>query len=191
MKGLDGVATAGAAILLVAAIASLVPARAQLDELFMPKGGRALLLEVLGERPGAPEVRDIVQARRSADEWQVLLAPRSKPLSEAERQTLASYLAINMPLDEPAQAAAGDAQALAAALPRDGRDLAWNECQSCHSLFTSYLTQSRDVTAWLNMFQSPFHRVIKFTERERREFADYAARHMPMKVEDVPPELRF
>ena len=75
---------------------------------------------------------------------------------------------------------------LAAALPRDGRELAWNECQFCHSLFASHLTQNRDVQAWLNMFQSPFHRELKMTAQEREEFARYSAINMPMKVEDVP-----
>jgi hypothetical protein len=41
------------------------------------------------------------------------------------------------------------------------------------------------------MFQSPFHRGLKMTERERREFATYSAINMPMRTEDVPADLRF
>jgi hypothetical protein len=77
------------------------------------------------------------------------------------------------------------------ALPPDGRDLAWNECQSCHSLFASHLTQKRTLQGWLNVFLSPFHREMKMTAKEREEFARYSTLNMPMKVEDVPQDLRF
>ena len=41
------------------------------------------------------------------------------------------------------------------------------------------------------MFMSPFHRELKMTPAEREEFSRYSALNMPMKVEDVPAELRF
>ena len=41
------------------------------------------------------------------------------------------------------------------------------------------------------MFQSPFHRELKMTAQEREELARYSAINMPMKIEDVPPDLRF
>jgi hypothetical protein len=77
------------------------------------------------------------------------------------------------------------------ALPADGQALAENTCQSCHSIFTSYLTQSRDVQGWRSIFLSPFHRELKLAEREREEFARYSAINMPMKVDDVPSDIRF
>jgi hypothetical protein len=80
---------------------------------------------------------------------------------------------------------------LAAALPQDGCDLAWSQCQSCHSLFASHLTQRRPAQGWRNMFLSPFHRELKMNPQEREEFARYSALNMPMKIEDVPPDLRF
>jgi hypothetical protein len=80
---------------------------------------------------------------------------------------------------------------LASALPSDGRDLAWGGCQNCHSLFASHLTQKRNVQGWRNMFLSPFHRELKMTAQEREEFARYSALNMPMKIEDVPQDLRF
>jgi hypothetical protein len=58
-------------------------------------------------------------------------------------------------------------------------------------LFSSHLTQDRSVQAWLNMFQSPFHRGLKMTAQEREEFARYSALNMPMKIDDVPRDLRF
>ena len=165
----------------------------QLDYGFMPKGGKTLLLEVLGSAPADKDVRAILEARRSEAEWREAMAPRAKGLGDREFHTLASYLATNLPVPDASRVAGMAAKPveLAAALPRDGRELAWNECQFCHSLFTSHLTQARSVQAWLNMFQSPFHRGLKLTEQERREFASYSAINMPMQIEDVPADLRF
>lgn len=178
-------------------LVGLAPALSQLDSGFMPKGGKTLLLEILGKAPDDKDLRQIVGERRSDAEWQDRIDARNKAMnkamSERERRTLAAYLAVNMPVSDPESVAAKAANPaeLLAALPRDGRELAWNECQFCHSLFSSYLTQDRSVQAWLNMFQSPFHREMKMTAQEREEFARYSAINMPMKIEDVPPDLRF
>ena len=157
------------------------------DDTFMPKGGRALLLETVGKTAGADELRQIAQSRRTEAQWRQFANTRGKTLTDRERATLAAYLVVNMPVaqDKLKQSDLG------ASLPRDGRDLAWAQCQSCHSLFTSHLTQDRDVQAWRNVFMSPFHRELKLTPQEREEFARYSALNMPMKIDDVPPELRF
>jgi hypothetical protein len=180
----------GAACALSLALVSF-PASAQQDDTFMPKGGKTLLLEMLGSTPDKEAVQEITRVQRSETEWAEALAAKTKGLSEQERRTLAAYLAVNMPLPEGATADAVSSEGLAKALPRDGRELAWNECQFCHSLFTSHLTQERDVQAWRNMFQSPFHRELKMTRQEREEFSQYSAINMPMKIEDVPAALRF
>jgi hypothetical protein len=134
-------------------------------------------------------MRAMLSARRSEAEWREALEPRTATLSEKERHTLAAYLAVNLPL---APGALEQPQAAwTAALPPDGRELAWNNCQFCHSLFTSHLTIERDVRGWLNTFQTPFHRELKMNEQERETFARYSAINMPMKIEDVPAELRF
>lgn len=172
-------------------LAGLAPALSQQDFGFMPKGGKTLLLEVVGTPPNLAELREITAARRNEAEWREAIAARGKRLTDRELRTLAAYLALHMPLPADALAEAEKRGDVASALPRDGRDLAWNECQYCHSLFTSHLTQARDVQAWLNMFQSPFHRGLKMTPREREEFARYSAINMPMKIEDVPADLRF
>jgi hypothetical protein len=148
----------------------------------MPKGGRTLLLEWLGGN--ATELRAIVRAKRSDAQWLEFVAAKQPQRSERERATLAAYLAVNMPLSEAATRGAP-------ALPPDGRDLAWEQCQFCHSLFTSHLTQRRDVQGWRSIFLSPFHRQMKMTASEREEFARYSAINMPMDVADVPSELRF
>ena len=157
------------------------------DHAFMPKGGRALLLDLLGVPPEQAELRAIAQARRIESEWRDFVAARSKALTERERETLAAYLAVNMPVSADA-AQSGN---LASALPPDGRDLAWSGCQPCHSLFASHLTQKRNAQGWRNMFMSPFHRELKMSPQEREEFARYSALNMPMRIEDVPQELRF
>jgi hypothetical protein len=41
------------------------------------------------------------------------------------------------------------------------------------------------------MFQSTFHRELKMTAQERREFSSYSAINIPMRIEDVPTDLRF
>lgn len=175
--------------LLAAILLGAAPAPAQFDDSFMPKGGRALLVDILGAPVDGNELRAILAADRDERAWRETMAPKTGALSERERRTLAAYLAVNMPVAAP-EAVVG-AEVLDDALPRDGRDLAWNECQYCHSLFTSHLMQDRGVQAWLNMFQSPFHRQMSMTQREREEFAHYSAINMPMKIEDVPEDLRF
>jgi hypothetical protein len=175
-------------------LVGFAPVLAQQSEFgFMPKGGKTLLLDALGREPRESEVRAIVSARHTEAEWREAMAPRAKDLSDRELRTLVAYLAINMPVPDADSLAAEAAKPgkLAGALPRDGRELAWNECQFCHSLFTSHLTQAREVQAWLNMFQSPFHRELKMTPQERREFSAYSAINMPMRIEDVPADLRF
>ncbi len=177
-----------AIVAVVVAIGLLLLTRsaAAIEPDFMPKGGRALLLQVLGAPGDAVQLREVVSAKRTEAEWKERLAAQ-KSLTGRERDTLAAYLAGNMPLAEDV-ARSPD---LAKALPPDGRDVAWNECQSCHSLFTGYLGQSRDAQGWRNIFLSPFHRQLAVTPAQREEFARYAALNMPMKTEDVPAELRY
>lgn len=172
------------ALVIAVLLLMLTRSAAAIENDFMPKGGRALLLQLYGAPDRASELRDVMSTKRSAAEWRSMLAART--LNDREKATLAAYLEVNSPI--PSAAAATD---LAAALPRDGRDLAWDECQSCHSLFAGYLTQSRDVQGWRNIFLSPFHRQMALTPVQREEFARYAALNMPMKAEDVPQDLRF
>ncbi|MDH3230161.1 MAG: hypothetical protein OEN55_10240 [Alphaproteobacteria bacterium] len=169
----------------------VLPAHGQETLDFMPKGGKALLIEMLGRPLDAAALRPIATARRSEEEWLAFLAARKSPVSERELRTLAGYLAVNMPVAKDTLNAAENKGDPGAALPPDGRELAWNQCQFCHSLFTSHLTQDRDMEGWLGTFQSPFHREIKMSERERETFARYSAVNMPMKIEDVPEDLRF
>jgi len=157
------------------------------DNAFMPKGGRALLLDLSGAPAKLAELRNIVQVRRTEPEWRDFIAARKQAMTERELATLSAYLALNMPLS--ADAAKRDD--LAAALPPDGRDLAWSGCQNCHSLFSGYLMQDRELQGWRNIFLSPFHRELKMSPQEREELARYSTLNMPMKIDDVPQDLRF
>jgi hypothetical protein len=181
-------ASGGRLFLAVLAIAlSAFAQAAGEDNAFMPKGGRALLLDLLGAPYDVAQLRGIAQARRTEPQWRDFVAARKNTLTERELVTLAAYLALNMPLPDDAL----KRDKLASALPPDGRDLAGNQCQSCHSLFAGYLTQDRDTQGWRNMFLSPYHRELTMSRQEREEFARYSALNMPMKVEDVPQDLRF
>jgi hypothetical protein len=166
------------------------PAMAQEDEAFMPKGGKTLFLE-LKDIPRAAELREIGSLSHTEAEWRSYLAERHKQLGEREAAELAAYLAVNFPLPEGAVAQAESGGDIASALPPDGRELAWTQCQFCHSLFSGYLMQQRDVQGWRSIFLSPFHKNLKMTAQQRETFAHYSAINMPMKPADVPAALRY
>ena len=145
---------------------------------FMPDGGSVTFEAVFS----GEEARAWALAQdMTAEAWEEEIASRAPELGETPRATLAAYLSVIAPLELEAS---GD-------LPPDGREVALAECLSCHSLFTGYLMQRRDRTGWLSTFASPFHKVIQITPEEREIFADYSAINMPMRLEDVPPELRY
>jgi hypothetical protein len=165
-------------------------AHAQNDETFMPKGGKTLLLELFPASDIA-ELRSAVGQKRTEAEWAEAVAGRARTLSERERAELVAYLSYNLPLPAGTADTSSTREAIATTLPADGRELAWTQCQFCHSLYTGYLMHQRDVQGWRNLFVSPFHRRMKMTEAERETFSRYSAINMPMKPEDVPKELRF
>ena len=168
-----------------------LPTLAQEGYEFMPKGGKTLLLQLLGHPLDTAELNKIANTQHSAEEWQDSLAPRTGAMNERERRTLSGYLAVNMPLAGKALAAEEMKGDMAAALPTDGRELAVNYCQFCHSFFSGYLMVERDAQGWLGTFETPFHREVELTEKERETFARYSAINMPMKLEKVPQDLRF
>src|SRR6185369_11431366 len=112
---------------LAAAAFALAQAEGE-DVAFMPKGGRTLLLELMGA--SSAQLRGVAQERRTEAQWREFVDTQKKPMSQKERATLAAYLFVNMPVAPAVQGAT--------ALPPDGRDLAWDGCQNCHSLFAGY-----------------------------------------------------
>jgi hypothetical protein len=180
------------AVAIAAVLMGFSPALAQVLSFdFMPKGGKALFTDVFGATPDTATLGEIAAPARSESDWNAFLVARSTDLDDKELRTLAAYLAVNMPIPLDKLDAAAKGGDVAVALPPDGRELAWNGCQGCHSLFASHLTQDRDLQGWQNMFNSPFHRELKMTSQERDEFSRYSAINMPMKFEDVPEDLRF
>lgn len=145
---------------------------------FLPDGGRMIFTRAV---PDSRAQQAALAETRSAEEWSVALAGAG--LTEREVATLAAYLARIAPLQAGPDPVAD--------LPPDGRDMALAQCQSCHSLFSGYLMQRRDRQGWLSVFASPFHAEIPMSEVERAIFADYSAINLPMRLEEVPPELRF
>ncbi len=166
-------------------------AAAQGDFGFMPRGGKSILLDLLATTPTARELVKDSPAGRSEEDWRQHVAGVAAGLSDKELRTLAAYLSVSAPFGAAVSEKASQPDEVAPLLPMDGRELAWEYCQSCHSLFSGYLTQERDARAWFNTFESPFHREVRMTQKQREEFARYSAINMPMKFEDVPEELRF
>lgn len=179
-----------APVLGLAALLLAVGARAQDDQYaFMPSGGRALLLELVGKDDGNA-LAEIAARDQSAAEWQAWAQAKKPDLDKTALATFAGYAELNFPAGKDillklAESADG------ALLPPDGKDLAIAQCQFCHALFSGYLMHDRDEIGWKSTFKSPFHLEIPMSEVERDTFARYSALNMPLRFEDVPPELRF
>ncbi|WP_417669651.1 hypothetical protein [Roseibium sp.] len=156
---------------------------------FMPPGGRTLLLELTANSEGEG-LTGIAGRKMTRDEWRDWAASKDAGLSETALATLAGYAELNLPVGSENLAKlveSGDGSLL----PPDGKDLAIAQCQFCHSLFSGYLMHERDEVGWKSTFKSPFHLEIPMSEVERDTFARYSALNMPLRYEDVPPELRF
>lgn len=173
---------------LAAALACLpVLATAQEDMAFMPDGGKTLLLETFLEE----DLVNIVATKKTTKDWLIFLDKTPSELTKKQKQTLAEYLELNVPLTEGAFATDVKTGEVAMAFPSDGKELAIANCQFCHSFFTGYLMQDRDLQGWRNVFIPPFHKELEMSEFERETFSRYSAINMPLKFDEVPPELRF
>jgi len=162
---------------------------------FIPAGGRTLLAKTFASRPPADEVKALLSAKHTREEWQSYLQGHSKAitglqgLSEKELLTLADYLSHNMPLPTP-KIPANPAQAnWAKLLPEDGRDFALEYCQSCH-IITVVITQDKLKNGWLGTMHKPSHIQIKLTEAQREALASYLVINASIPIEEVPEELR-
>jgi hypothetical protein len=162
---------------------------------FIPLGGRTLLAKTFASRPPADEVKGLLSAKHTREEWLSDLRGRSKAitglqrLNDKELLTLADYLSFNMPLP-PARIPANPAQAnWEKLLPLDGRDLVLEHCQSCH-IITVVVTQKRSKDAWLGSLNKPSHIQIKLTRAQREALASYLVLNAAIPIDDVPEELR-
>lgn len=175
----------GLALLLPVGVPLLV--NAQEDDLFafIPPGGRTLLGELIAS--GKVSTDQIISSRRSREEWLGFIRSLGEiELDPNQQETLADYLAGTMPV---AESAGQTIDTHGVALPRDGRDLALEFCQSCH-IITVVVTQDRTRDAWLGTMNKPSHVEIDTTPAEREALADYLVRNAGIPIEDVPEELR-
>ena len=176
-----------AAGLALVATAFLVPALHAQEDLFdfMPPGGRTLLGDLIAS--GKVKADDVTASRRSLPEWRSYIAGLGDVgLDAAAADTLADYLENTMPSAEKG------GQMLDTgghALPRDGRDLTLEYCQSCH-IITVVVTQDRSREAWLGTMNKPSHVEIDTTKAEREAIGDYLVRNGGISIEDIPEELR-
>jgi hypothetical protein len=160
---------------------------------FIPSGGRSLLAQVLDTKPPAADVRALLTSKRTREEWIADLKGRTnaisalKALDDRELLTLADYLSLNMPLPSPpADAAKANWKHL---LPRDGRDLALDYCQSCH-IITVTVTQDRSREHWLGTMNKPSHIEIKLSRQQREALASYLVLNAGIPIDQVPEDLR-
>lgn len=188
--------SAFAAMALLGAVVG-APLWAQYDPIFdfIPLGGRSLLSKLFEGKPPAADVRALLTAKRAREEWLADLKGRAKTmpalqgLDERELMTLADYLSFNMPLPagkvppDPAKADWGKV------LPRDGRDIALEYCQSCH-IITVTVTQDRTKEHWLGTMNKPSHVGIKLSKQEREALASYLVLNAAIPIDQVPEDLR-
>ena len=181
---------------IVVAVA-VAPLRAEFDPIFdfIPLGGRSLLGTVLESKLPAADVRALLTAKRARDEWLADLKARAETVSalqsldDQQLLTLADYMSFNLPLPAakvPADPARADWKKV---LPRDGRDLALEYCQSCH-IITVTVTQDRTKEHWLGTMNKPSHVEIKLAKAEREALASYLVINAGIPIDQVPEDLR-
>ena len=162
---------------------------------FIPSGGRTLLTDIAASKPPAGEIKSLLTAKHSRDDWSSYLAahgkaiPAMQKMTDKERLTLADYLSFHMPLPANQVPANPTSTEWTRNLPKDGRDLALGNCQGCH-IITVVVTQQRSRTAWMGTLSTPSHAPIKITADEREELASYLEQNAGIPIEQVPEELR-
>jgi hypothetical protein len=190
---------------LIACLAAIVVTTTQLptspgaetDDVFafIPSGGRTLIKQVFAGA-SADQVAALLSTRHDSREaWLNDLKQRSgslpglASLDDQELLTLADYLTFTAPLPPdviPVDPAKANWDQI---LPRDGRDLALQYCQSCH-IITVVVTQDRTREAWLGTMNKPSHVEIDTTPAEREALASYLVLNAGIPIDLVPEDLR-
>jgi mono/diheme cytochrome c family protein len=183
-------------IIFLALLLPAVPLLAQSEDVFsfIPPGGRTILAQLIEKGLPADELETLVSEQRSKEEWNSYLSQRSRSLSaltelnESELKTLADYLSFNAPLGSDVLQK-GPAKTIGQTLPKDGRDLALEYCQSCH-IITVTVTQDRTKEHWLGTMNKPSHVGVKLSPQEREALASYLVLNAAIPIDQVPKELR-
>ena len=166
---------------------------AQTDDIFafIPDGGRSLLASVFSEGISEKEINSILFAEKNSANWLECLTTNEEfaGMDEFQMQTIAQYLAHNMPLKVDAVPVELEGINWGEILPRDGRDLTLEYCQSCH-IITVVITQDRLKESWLGTMNKPSHIEIDLTPEERDALADYLIINAGIPIDLVPPALR-
>lgn len=160
---------------------------AQEDDLFdfVPPGGRTLLGDLIAG--GQVSADDVLTVQRSKEKWRSHLdGLGGAAFEDVAKDTLAAYLANSMPAAEKGGKSIDTG---GIGLPRDGRDLTLEFCQSCH-IITVVVTQDRSREAWLGTMNKPSHVEIDTTPAEREAIADYLILNGGIPIEEIPEELR-
>ena len=181
------------ALALGALAAGIVVSQSGYD--FMAKGGKLLLAEVLDTCTTCDDEATLVTLEMTQDEWLAYFSEQETQLeeldeeelqrgalaglTEQEAQTLAAYLAINVPVD------VDNVQAL----PPDGNQLAQETCTICHAIAATVI-EDRSATRWISHLQNPTHSGIGLSEGQMQELAHYLEINYPMSLEAVPEPLR-
>jgi hypothetical protein len=178
-------------LIAVAALATPVVLFAQ-DDLFdfIPDGGRTLVSQLIDAETDPAAIDALLAQSGSAEDWRSRFDPTAIPaladFDETQTATLAAYLAATMPSETHA---GRSIETAGRELPRDGRDLALEYCQSCH-IITVVVTQDRSREAWLGTMNKPSHIEVDLTPEEREALADYLVLNAGISIEDVPEDLR-
>jgi mono/diheme cytochrome c family protein len=184
---------------LVAAAALLLAglATAATDPIFdfIPDGGRTLLARALAAKAPPDEARAIVTGKRARDDWLKYLRERRQALpalqkyDDRQMETLADYLAFNMPLAAAKIPGNPTLAAWEKALPPDGRDFTLDYCQGCH-IVTVVVTQDRTRDAWFGSLGKPSHVQIKLNRQQREALVAYLVLNAAIPIDQVPRDLR-
>jgi len=181
-------------IVFIAGAAMLPTAlNAQTDDIFafIPDGGRSLLASILSEGVPNEKINSVLFGEKDSAGWLESLTENEDfaAMDEFQMQTLAQYLAHNMPLSVDTAPVEFEGIDWGEILPRDGRDLTLEYCQSCH-IITVVITQDRLKESWIGTMNKPSHIEIDLTPEERDALADYLIINAGIPIDLVPPALR-
>lgn len=147
---------------------------------WLPVGGCTILMSL-----NRADLFDILSSKKTEKEWAVFFAAAKLP--EQQLNTLASYLAIYLPVD-PKKLPNNPKKIDCAKLPIEGRTLVLENCQNCHSIGPIVMMDKGPV-AWLNLMEALTHGEIKLKPKEMEAIAYYLTYNGAIPEEVIPEAL--